>query len=314
MLASPGELPAPKQEHRWAFEMKWDGIRAVVYLGRWRPAPDDPQRPGGLGHLSRAARADRGAGRPPGRPGRRGGGLRRGRPAQLRRAAGPDARPCAGPGAARPGAGQLPGLRRAAPGRRFPAGPHLRRAPCGPGGAGAGGGPVGGPAGLRRAGRGRPGGLPGAGAGRCPRQAARLDVPGRPALTALGEGQAPAHAGGRGRRLVARGRPARGRHRLAAARRARRGGTAGLRRTRGHRVHRLGCSTDLGRRLRAAERRTAPFADEVPRAHAKDAHWVTPQLVGEVRFSEWTRDGRMRHPAWRGLRPDKAPEDVRRES
>jgi bifunctional non-homologous end joining protein LigD len=72
--------------------------------------------------------------------------------------------------------------------------------------------------------------------------------------------------------------------------------------------------TDLGRRLRAAERRTSPFADEVPRAHAKDAHWVTPQLVGEVRFSEWTRDGRMRHPAWRGLRPDKAPEDVRRES
>ncbi len=71
---------------------------------------------------------------------------------------------------------------------------------------------------------------------------------------------------------------------------------------------------DLGRLLRPAERKTSPFADEVPRMHARDAHWVTPQLVGEVRFSEWTRDGRMRHPAWRGLRPDKAPEDVRRES
>ncbi len=71
---------------------------------------------------------------------------------------------------------------------------------------------------------------------------------------------------------------------------------------------------DLGARLRASERRTPPFADEVPRAHAKDAHWVTPRLVGEVRFSEWTRDGRMRHPTWRGLRPDKDPEDVRRES
>jgi bifunctional non-homologous end joining protein LigD len=71
---------------------------------------------------------------------------------------------------------------------------------------------------------------------------------------------------------------------------------------------------DLGSRLRAAERSTSPFADEVPRAHAKDARWVTPRLVGEVTFSEWTRDGRMRHPSWRGLRPDKDPQDVRRES
>ncbi len=71
---------------------------------------------------------------------------------------------------------------------------------------------------------------------------------------------------------------------------------------------------DLGTRLRAAERSTSPFAEEVPRAHAKDAHWVTPRLVGEVTFSEWTRDGMMRHPSWRGLRPDKDPQDVRRES
>lgn len=71
---------------------------------------------------------------------------------------------------------------------------------------------------------------------------------------------------------------------------------------------------DLGARLRAAERSASPFADEVPRAHAKGAHWVTPELVGEVVFSEWTRDGRMRHPSWRGLRPEKEPADVRRES
>jgi bifunctional non-homologous end joining protein LigD len=71
---------------------------------------------------------------------------------------------------------------------------------------------------------------------------------------------------------------------------------------------------DLGARLRATERKTSPFADEVPRAHARGARWVTPRLVGEVTFSEWTRDGMMRHPSWRGLRPDKTPEDVRRES
>ena len=58
----------------------------------------------------------------------------------------------------------------------------------------------------------------------------------------------------------------------------------------------------------------SPFAGTVPRPEARDAHWVEPVVVGEVRFGEWTRDGRLRHPAWRGLRPDKAPEDVVRES
>jgi bifunctional non-homologous end joining protein LigD len=72
--------------------------------------------------------------------------------------------------------------------------------------------------------------------------------------------------------------------------------------------------TDLAARLRPLERKTSPFADEVPRAHAKDAHWVRPSLVGEVRFGEWTRDGRLRHPVWRGLRDDKSADDVVPES
>jgi bifunctional non-homologous end joining protein LigD len=41
---------------------------------------------------------------------------------------------------------------------------------------------------------------------------------------------------------------------------------------------------------------------------------VEPKLVGDVTFSEWTKDGRMRHPSWRGLRFDKDPAEVRRES
>ncbi|WP_242686168.1 ATP-dependent DNA ligase [Aeromicrobium sp. IC_218] len=69
---------------------------------------------------------------------------------------------------------------------------------------------------------------------------------------------------------------------------------------------------DLLRRLNRLERKTSPFVD-VPRDAAKDAHWVTPRLVGEVTFTEWTADGSLRHPAWRGLRPDKTPEDVRPE-
>jgi bifunctional non-homologous end joining protein LigD len=69
----------------------------------------------------------------------------------------------------------------------------------------------------------------------------------------------------------------------------------------------------LSRFARSA-RKSSPFAGDLPRADAKDAVWVTPRLVGEVVFTEWTPDGRLRHPAWRGLRPDKKPADVVRES
>ncbi len=71
---------------------------------------------------------------------------------------------------------------------------------------------------------------------------------------------------------------------------------------------------DLAARLAPLERTTAPFAGDMPRTDARDARWVTPLLVGEVVFAEWTRDGRLRHPSWRGLRPDKQPHDVRREA
>lgn len=54
----------------------------------------------------------------------------------------------------------------------------------------------------------------------------------------------------------------------------------------------------------------SPFAQPLPRADALDAVWVEPSLVGEVGFAEWTKDGRLRHPSWRGLREDKQPSDV----
>ena len=59
-------------------------------------------------------------------------------------------------------------------------------------------------------------------------------------------------------------------------------------------------------------RKTSPF-HEVPRPDAADAHWVAPELVGEVTYSEWTGPGRLRHPRWRGWRVDKDPSDVVRE-
>ena len=67
---------------------------------------------------------------------------------------------------------------------------------------------------------------------------------------------------------------------------------------------------DLSRRLRALRTDRSPFAAELPRADSRDAQWVRPQLVGEVAFSERTADDRLRHPSWRGLRPDKAVADV----
>ena len=67
--------------------------------------------------------------------------------------------------------------------------------------------------------------------------------------------------------------------------------------------------TALRRRLDELASDDAPF-DDVPGADASDAVWVRPTLVGEVEFAEWTPGGRLRHPSWRGLRPDKAAADV----
>jgi bifunctional non-homologous end joining protein LigD len=57
-------------------------------------------------------------------------------------------------------------------------------------------------------------------------------------------------------------------------------------------------------------RRTSPFDGSLPREVTRDAHWVEPALVGEVGYAVWTADGRLRHPAWRGLRDDLDVEDV----
>lgn len=67
----------------------------------------------------------------------------------------------------------------------------------------------------------------------------------------------------------------------------------------------------LRRRLDGLTRDTSPFAD---RAREPKAHWVRPELVAQIGFTEWTADGRLRHPRFTGLRDDKAPRDVIRET
>ncbi|WP_249044634.1 non-homologous end-joining DNA ligase [Crossiella equi] len=66
----------------------------------------------------------------------------------------------------------------------------------------------------------------------------------------------------------------------------------------------------LTRRLKALRRTTSPFTTDIPPDASRSTHWVRPALVGEVAFREWTRDGRLRTPSWRGLRPDRSPEEI----
>jgi bifunctional non-homologous end joining protein LigD len=57
----------------------------------------------------------------------------------------------------------------------------------------------------------------------------------------------------------------------------------------------------------------SPFSARLPAREARGVTFVEPVLVGEVRYSEWTPDNRLRQSSWRGLRPDKKPSEVVRE-
>ncbi|WP_405016657.1 non-homologous end-joining DNA ligase [Kitasatospora sp. NBC_00070] len=66
----------------------------------------------------------------------------------------------------------------------------------------------------------------------------------------------------------------------------------------------------LRARLDELARPDSPFADAVPERHP---HWVAPELVAQLAFTGWTRDGRLRHPRFLGLREDKPAREVVRE-
>ena len=68
---------------------------------------------------------------------------------------------------------------------------------------------------------------------------------------------------------------------------------------------------ELGAQLRDLESEDNPFADVHP--IPRGTHWVEPQLVAQIGFTEWTRDGRLRHPRYLGLRDDKPARQVVRE-
>ena len=68
---------------------------------------------------------------------------------------------------------------------------------------------------------------------------------------------------------------------------------------------------EMYRRLKTLERKSCPFVKQ-PRTNER-AHWVRPRVVVEVKFNEWTAEGKLRQPIFVGIRDDKKPSDVRRE-
>ena len=67
----------------------------------------------------------------------------------------------------------------------------------------------------------------------------------------------------------------------------------------------------LGKQLTRLRTRVCPFAAGAP--PRRGAHWVKPKLVAEIGFTEWTAEGKLRHPRFLGLRFDKRPDEVVRE-
>jgi bifunctional non-homologous end joining protein LigD len=67
---------------------------------------------------------------------------------------------------------------------------------------------------------------------------------------------------------------------------------------------------DLRSRMDAVAQASSPFADPV---RERAAHWVRPELVAQIGFTEWTGDGKLRHPRFVGLRTDKDASEVVRE-
>jgi bifunctional non-homologous end joining protein LigD len=65
---------------------------------------------------------------------------------------------------------------------------------------------------------------------------------------------------------------------------------------------------DMYQRLKRYERKTSPFST-TPKTNEK-AHWTRPAVVAEIKFNEWTADGRLRQPVFLGIRDDKDPRDV----
>ena len=69
----------------------------------------------------------------------------------------------------------------------------------------------------------------------------------------------------------------------------------------------------LARELHRRKSAKSPFRNPLRGREAREVHWVRPELVAEIEFSEWTQDGRLRHPSFKGLREDRPAAEIVRE-
>ena len=69
---------------------------------------------------------------------------------------------------------------------------------------------------------------------------------------------------------------------------------------------------NLLRKLRPLDRKEPPFeaVPKMPKIRKDAIVWVEPKLVAEIAYTEWTSDGRLRHPVFRGLREDKPAAEI----
>jgi len=67
----------------------------------------------------------------------------------------------------------------------------------------------------------------------------------------------------------------------------------------------------LGKAMKPLQTEDCPFAED---PDERGAHFIKPELVAQIAFTEWTQDGKLRHPRYQGLRDDKDPRDVHREA
>jgi len=80
----------------------------------------------------------------------------------------------------------------------------------------------------------------------------------------------------------------------------------------------------LSKKFREEERKDCPFVDLPSKSAGQwsqgitpsmmnKMHWVNPKFVAQIKFAEWTRDGKLRQPVFLGLREDKNPREIKRE-
>ena len=295
----------PRDDSNWAYEIKWDGVRAVCLRGRSNNAdePEPARRDVAVPRAARSgARSDHARLSSTARSSRS-----TKRATELRHPPAPDARGLGehGPPSDEDDSGRLSDLRRALPGRPLDDGPSVRRAQEAARRASSWKGRTGEHPPITWATADDGGSEQRAGPRGRHRQAARKPLRARPAKRCMVEGEEPSQPGCRRRRLAAG--PGAARDRIGSL-------AVGYYEGRACYAGQVGTGFKEGDLVRLAElltplrRKASPFSGS--RQPPKGVVFAEPNLVVEVEFANWTRTNTLVRAAFKGLRDDKDPQDV----